>query len=180
MHQTLWFARDFVVVRSEPRKGGGLDLRSGSARGLAGSHFWVSKRCTLRGNRVSPCFSRQPQPPNSRNEILLKRIVDHGDKQSGFVEDKARFSAELKSLLIEILAGHGSQPVWSVCGQKCLSYSPVPERRCEWVPLWGLAVFFVYAMRRVNCWQCGVRPHREIGCLGRLGSTRFYNDEWRR
>jgi len=30
-------------------------------------------------------------------------------------------------------------------------------RRFEFVPLWGLAVFFVYALRRVQCPRCGVR-----------------------
>ena len=30
-------------------------------------------------------------------------------------------------------------------------YDRLPERRFEFVPLWGMAVYFVYAMRRVDC-----------------------------
>ena len=30
-------------------------------------------------------------------------------------------------------------------------------RRFQFVPLWGIAVFFVYAMRRVDCISCGVK-----------------------
>ena len=33
-------------------------------------------------------------------------------------------------------------------------------RRFELVPLWGIAVFLVYAMRRVACSSCGVRVER--------------------
>ena len=30
-------------------------------------------------------------------------------------------------------------------------YDRLPERRFEFVPLWGMAVYFVYALRRVDC-----------------------------
>ena len=30
------------------------------------------------------------------------------------------------------------------------------QTRTEFVPLWQITVFFVYAMRRVDCSQCGV------------------------
>jgi transposase len=32
----------------------------------------------------------------------------------------------------------------------------LPERRFEFIPLWGVLVFFLYQMRRVSCSQCGV------------------------
>jgi hypothetical protein len=32
----------------------------------------------------------------------------------------------------------------------------LPQRRFEFVPLWGMKVFFLYAPRRVSCPICGV------------------------
>jgi hypothetical protein len=32
----------------------------------------------------------------------------------------------------------------------------LPERMFEFVSLWGMAVFFIYARHRVNCKECGV------------------------
>lgn len=36
-------------------------------------------------------------------------------------------------------------------------YDALPVRDLEFVPLWGIAVFFVYALRRVNCKRCWVK-----------------------
>ena len=35
-------------------------------------------------------------------------------------------------------------------------YDRLAPRRFEFVPLWGLRVFFLYMMRRVDCPRCGV------------------------
>jgi len=35
-------------------------------------------------------------------------------------------------------------------------YDTLKPRRFEFVPLWGIPVFFEYAMRRVDCPRCGV------------------------
>jgi hypothetical protein len=32
--------------------------------------------------------------------------------------------------------------------------------RFQFVPLWGMAVIFLYAMRRVDCRRCGVKVER--------------------
>lgn len=37
---------------------------------------------------------------------------------------------------------------------------PLGVRCFQYVPLWGLAVMLVYAMRRVHCAQCGVKVER--------------------
>lgn len=36
-------------------------------------------------------------------------------------------------------------------------YDRLAARRFEFVPLWGMPVFFCYAMRRVDCPRCGVK-----------------------
>ena len=37
------------------------------------------------------------------------------------------------------------------------TYDHLPTRRFEFVPLWQIAVYFMYAMRRVDCPTCGVK-----------------------
>jgi hypothetical protein len=35
-------------------------------------------------------------------------------------------------------------------------YDHLPQRRFEFIPLWGFLVFLLYRMRRVECRNCGV------------------------
>jgi hypothetical protein len=50
----------------------------------------------------------------------------------------------------------------------------LPSRRFEFVPLWGLPVFFVYAPRRVECPRCGVRVERLPWADGKHHLTTTY------
>jgi transposase len=47
-------------------------------------------------------------------------------------------------------------------------------RRFEFVPLWGIPVFFLYAMRRVNCQRCGVRVESVPWARGKHTLTDAY------
>ena len=53
-------------------------------------------------------------------------------------------------------ARQGSRGKCSHCLQPAPGYDRLPERRFLFVPLWGLAVWFVYAARRVECPEHGV------------------------
>ncbi len=44
-----------------------------------------------------------------------------------------------------------SWAVCSVCEQPAPSYDRQRQRRFEFIPLWGIKVFLLYAPRRVNC-----------------------------
>ncbi|MFY8072993.1 MAG: transposase family protein [Pirellula sp.] len=52
----------------------------------------------------------------------------------------------------------------SGCGNKRPTYDHTSIRRFQFVPLWGIAVFLVYSMRRVDCKECGVTVlvHRQV------------------
>ncbi|MEK7139641.1 MAG: hypothetical protein AAB817_02995 [Patescibacteria group bacterium] len=58
---------------------------------------------------------------------------------------------------VPIRARAGSRKVCSVCGRKSPGYDTLPERRFQFISFWGILVFFVYAMRRVDCPRCGVK-----------------------
>ena len=44
----------------------------------------------------------------------------------------------------------------SGCRRRGPTYDRLASRRFQFVPLWGPHVFFIYAMRRVDCKRCGV------------------------
>ena len=64
-------------------------------------------------------------------------------------------------LEVEIYSHLRNRPRGSGCGRRGPQYDTLPTRWFEFVPLWGLRVFFLYRMRRVACAPCGgVRVER--------------------
>ena len=53
-------------------------------------------------------------------------------------------------------------------------YDRLALRRFEFVPLWGLRVFFLYPMRRVDCPRCGVTVERVPWADGKHQLTTTY------
>lgn len=75
----------------------------------------------------------------------------------GFIYECARFfGAGRKAIEVDLRARRGSRPYCSGCGRRGPCYDHLPARRFEFIPIWGFAVFFVYARRRVDCKHCGV------------------------
>lgn len=110
------------------------------------------------------------------NEMLLKSILNRIQLHPGFVygaiclvEKGARLLLE-----IEIRPRKGSRPVCTVCGNPGPGYDTLKIRRFEFVPLWGIAVFFLYAMRRVDCPYCGIKVERVPWAEGKNHLTTTY------
>jgi len=86
-------------------------------------------------------------------KTILRRIEPH----KGFVYESIRWSDKRRTALeIKLRPRQGNHAICSGCRKPRPGYDRLPERRFEFVPLWGLAVYFVYAMRRVDCGPCGV------------------------
>lgn len=90
--------------------------------------------------------------------MLLKTILNRVAPQKSFVYGKVTLVSKRKQLAleVEIQSRRNSRAVCSRCHRKRPGYDRLPIRRFEFVPLWQIAVFFVYAMRRVDCPTCGV------------------------
>src|SRR6516162_7698838 len=90
--------------------------------------------------------------------MLLKTILNRVAPQKGFVFGSTTLSSDAGRLALEVEIDprRNSRPVCSGCRRKRPGYDRLPPRRFEFVPLWQIAVFFVYAMRRVDCPKCGV------------------------
>jgi transposase len=86
--------------------------------------------------------------------MLLKTILNHRHKFKSFVYGNDFFEGD--NLIIEVHPRINSHPFCSVCRSPAPCYDVSPEpRRFEFVPFWGIKVFFSYSMRRVECRICG-------------------------
>ena len=91
--------------------------------------------------------------------MQLQTILNRVEKQKGFVYSNVSFNKN-QELEIEVRPRRNSRAICSGCGQKGPTYDHTSVRRFQFVPLWGIAVFLVYSMRRVDCKECGVTTER--------------------
>lgn len=99
------------------------------------------------------------------------------EKYSGFVYSTVRLvgSGGTKELEVMVRPRAGSKAICSGCDQPRPGYDMQPEhRRFEYVPLWGVAVFFLYCMRRVDCPTCNVRVEKVPWAIGKSRMTTSY------
>lgn len=91
--------------------------------------------------------------------MQLKTILNFVQKHPGFVYASFRLHRRHTRCWIDvrIRPRGGSRPVCSGCGRRRSAYDRLDERRYQFVPLWGIAVYFVYRPRRCNCPRCGVK-----------------------
>ena len=73
-----------------------------------------------------------------------------------------------------LLPRRGSKTICGDCGKKGATYDHTTTRRFEFVPLWAIAVFFVYRMRRVDGRKCGVTTERVPWACGNNQQTFSY------
>ena len=108
--------------------------------------------------------------------MQLKTILNRVEYFKSFVYGKARWvdDAERPTIEVNIEARRNGRPLCSGCGEVRPGYDRLPERRFEFVPLWGVAVYFVYAMRRVECPTCGVKVEQVPWCDGKNQLTTTY------
>ena len=60
------------------------------------------------------------------------------------------------------------------CNKPCATYDHQPERRFDFVPLWGLLVFLLYVPRRVECDRCGIHVEAMPWAVGKSSMTTVY------
>lgn len=108
--------------------------------------------------------------------MQLKTILNRVQKFKSFVYVKVRWrgSGDAPELEIEVLERANGRALCSGCGCPRPGYDRLPTRRFEFVPLWGIKVFLIYAPRRVNCLGCGVRVEHMPWALGKSPLTQAY------
>jgi transposase len=108
--------------------------------------------------------------------MQLKTILNRVEPFKSFVYGKARWveGSGRPTLEVEVLARKNGRPICSGCGRPGPGYDRLPERRFEFVPLWAITVYFVYALRRVECRRCGVTVERVPWAVGKSHLTTSY------
>jgi transposase len=108
--------------------------------------------------------------------MLLQTILNRLHKHKSFVYGTARWGthAEAPALEVPIAPRANGRPVCSGCGQAGPGYDRLPERRYQFVPLWSVAVFLLYAPRRVACPRCGVKVERVPWAEGKSRLATIY------
>lgn len=107
--------------------------------------------------------------------MQLKTILNHVYKLKSFVYGETRFVAESETRVeieVDVHSRKGSQGACSGCGRKGPVYDHLSARRFEFVPLWAIPVFLVYAMRRVDCRNCGVKVESVPWAIGKSPVSR--------
>jgi transposase len=107
--------------------------------------------------------------------MQLKTILNRVQKHSSFVYVDVRFiEGDPVELEIDIRSRKSSRARCSGCGRRGSTHDTLSARRFQFVPLWGILVFFVYAMRRVDCSGCGVKVERVPWAEGKSPITTSY------
>jgi transposase len=97
--------------------------------------------------------------------MLIKTLLNRVHPVKGFVYEKVELVADARQpnevhLAVSMRSRRRSRGVCSGCGRRGATYDTLAARRFDFVPVWGIAVLLVYAMRRIDCQACGVKVER--------------------
>jgi transposase len=108
--------------------------------------------------------------------MLIKTILNSIEKFKSFVYYKVRFEIKEgeKVVVAELKVRKNGKGKCQECGKPCGSYDTQPSRDYEYVPLWGIPVYFRYAPRRVNCKEHGIHVEQLPWAEGKEQLTKNY------
>jgi transposase len=108
--------------------------------------------------------------------MRIQTILNRVEKFKSFVYGAARLeeNEDGPTLVVRVLPRKNGRPLCSGCGRAGSRYDRLEERWFEFVPVWGIAVFLLYRMRRVNCDRCGVTVEMVPWCDGKNHLTTTY------
>jgi transposase len=90
--------------------------------------------------------------------MQLNTIPNRVQRHRSFVYGEAPLVQRRQlALEVEVYPHANSRAKFSVCGRPGPGYDTLPTPRFEFVSPWGMPVFFLYGMRRVDCARCDVR-----------------------
>ena len=107
--------------------------------------------------------------------MLITTLLNHLEKHKGFIYGKARMVTDNQVVLrleIPVLARKNSHGLCSSCGDPGPTYDHLKERHFQYVPLWGVPVILLYALRRVECRHCGIKVESVPWSTGKSPLTR--------
>ncbi|NIB44300.1 ISL3 family transposase [Pseudomaricurvus alkylphenolicus] len=108
--------------------------------------------------------------------MQLKTILNRIQKFNSFVYGTAHWVGDEHNptLEVEIHPRSNSRGICSGCGKRCPGYDRLAQRLFEFIPFWGIRIFFAYAPRRVNCKRCGIHVEKMPWASGKHQLTDNY------
>lgn len=109
--------------------------------------------------------------------MRVKTLLNHCHKLKSFVYENESLEVYRgrRCIIVDITARKNGRPVCSGCGNPGSTYDHQRQPRYfEFIPFWGIAVYFRYVMRRVNCKHCGVKVELVPWCQGKNQLTLAY------
>ena len=105
-------------------------------------------------------LSTQNPNQHTHHKMQLKTVLNSVKNYKSFIFGKCQIvEADLdKFIEVEVRPRRNGLRVCSECCNVAPGYDMMSTpRRFDFVPMWGMAVVFIYFMRRVNCPDCGIR-----------------------
>lgn len=97
----------------------------------------------------------------------IRTLLNVAFPLKGFVYASEALDREAQTLSITIRPDQRSSPLCGACGQPGSVHALQPQRRYMMIPIWGIAVCFLYSLRRVRCQHCsGVHVERVPWSIG--------------
>jgi transposase len=117
--------------------------------------------------------------------LALKTLLNRVEPMKGFVYESSRIStaagtrrgslsACVPSIEIGLRAHQGKHGKCSQCLLPAPGYDRLAERCFQFVPLWGMTTWFVYAPRRLECVRCGIHVEHLPWALGKRPVTQSF------
>lgn len=109
--------------------------------------------------------------------MLVKTILNQCHKFKSFVYEGVTFEwvKGERAIVVDIVARKNGLARCSKCKAVCPVYDHLTKPRLfEFVPLWGIKVYFRYEMRRVTCGLCGIRVEAVPWVEGKSHLTKAY------
>ena len=107
--------------------------------------------------------------------MQVKTILNRIQRHRSFVYGPVRLVQGTRvALEVEVRPRANAWAKCSGCGKAAPGYDTLATKRFEFVPLWGVAVFLVYAMRRVACASCAVKVETVPWASGKHQLTDTY------
>ena len=109
--------------------------------------------------------------------LTIKTLLNHVEKHKSFVygEGRLKKSGDKSVIEVAVYPRKNSLAICSQCEQPSPGYDVLPPRQFQYVPLWGIAVSLLYAMRRVSCPRCGVKVEKVPWAQGKSPLTRSFS-----
>jgi transposase len=106
--------------------------------------------------------------------LSLKTLLNHVERLEGFVYESSALSKPrggAPTIEIRLRPHERKLGKCSQCQAPAPGYDRRPERCFQFVPLWGMVVFFLYAPRRLECPRCGIHVEYMPWALGKRPVT---------